>query len=395
MISVNEIENKYGTETALFILLIRVYFKTAQAIEVNTYISEKQIDWVLLRKMIRVHQLRPFIYNVISKHAIQVDDEFYKQLKNNATRIAAGNLVRLNELLRIHSLLNKNNIPNIPYKGVLLSDALFNDFISRETSDIDLMIEPENFEAVYELMLANGYVTEYYYNPEYKDVFLKSDCEILFVKQTGDTQVKVEIHWAVTHRMMDVDMPVSELFGKAESKDVLGNGIKILDKESLLLVLLVHHGVNDIWRILRHVLDIALYTRQFADDINWEAIRQQSQKYNISNTTQIGFSLCKEVCGINIPDGYGIHGKQLPKVLHNMLRFPPVKREKLAFENIRQQFSMRDSAIGKISLFRAYLSTSLSPNIRDVEQYRIHPKWSFLYVFLKPFRLLVSGIKRK
>lgn len=394
MIAISSIDKKYGHETGLFILLIRVFFNTAKPAEVNTYTSEKAIDWALLEKMIRVHQLHPFIYNIVSKHSIQVDSTFYERLKNNATRIAAGNLARFSELLRLHSLLNTNNIPNIPYKGVLLSEALFNDFISRETSDIDFMIKPGNFGQVYELMMQQGYKAQYYYDPAYEKLFLKSDCEMLFVKETGNTQLKVEMHWAVTHDMMAVNMPVEELFNKSVSKNTLGAAIQVMDVQSQLMVLLVHHGVNDIWRILRHIVDIALYVRQFSNEIDWEALNKQTRESGIYNTTQTGFFLCKEICGITIPQQLAVNEEQVHKVLHNMLRFPPVKREKLAFENIRQQFSMRDSLTGKIRLFMAYLSTSLSPNMRDVEQYKISPRWSFLYIVIKPFRLLL-GIKRK
>ncbi len=390
-----DIAEKYGAETALLILLGRLQYKTVTSAEVQHFINTQTINWSRFDKIIKVHQVRPMVYNMLSVYSIETDTDFYRNLQLTTTRIAAGNLLKLKELIRVHALLKHNNIRSIPYKGVILSKILYGDFISRETSDIDFIIHPEDFSKTRDVLLNDGYGSTYYYNPEYRELFLKSDNELLFAKKKSDKNYKVEIHWAVTHKMMDIPFPDREIFQDTAVENILDNEIEILSPQNRLIVLLIHHGVNDIWRTFRHSVDIATFIQKYASEIDWDETERQVKKYKIYNTTRLGLSLCRELYGISIPAQFGIRNKLLNNIGHNMLRFPPIKRKKLSAENILQQFRLRDSVSNKFKLLVAYISTALLPNIRDVEAWPIPAKWSFIYVFIKPFRLVLSPLQKR
>jgi len=395
MIEAKFIAEKYGAEMALLILLSRLQYKTATPAEVQSFIHTEAVNWELFQKIITVHQVRPFVYNILTANAIQTDAAFHHKLKLATTRIATGNLLKLKELVHIQQLLKNSGVESIPYKGVLLSKTLYNDYVSRETSDIDFIIHPKDFATAREVLVADGYDSTYYYNPEYRNLFLKSDNELLFDKSISEEKYKIEIHWAITHKMMAIPFRDEELFRNTQRENVFNNEIEVLSLSNSLLVLLIHHGVNDVWRTVRHTIDIATFIGKYYSEIDWKEIARLTKQYRIYKTTCLGLSLCKEIYGIEIPEEFMTNDGLLKKIVHNMLRFPPIKRKKLSIENIFQQFRLRDSMQDKVRLSGAYLSTALLPNIRDVEAWPIPAKLRFLYYFIKPFRLLLSPLQKQ
>lgn len=389
MINAELLAEKYGAEMALLVLLGRLQYNTISPVEVQSFINSKSLNWELFQKMITVHQVRPFVYNALTTYAIQTDTAFYNKLKLATTRIATGNLLKLKELVHVHQLLKKSGAECMPNKGVLLSKKLYGDYISRETSDIDFIIRPVDFVTAMNVLVADGYEYRCYYNPDYKYLFLKSDSELKFVKRISGEEYKIELHWAVTHKMMAIPFPAEELFHNTDKENVLNNEIETLSLSNTLLTLLIHHGVNDIWRTVRHSIDFASFISKYHADIDWGEMERLTRKYRIYKTTCLGLSMCREIYGIEIPGNFIIIGPLLKRVIHDMLRFPPIKRKKLSGENIFQQFRLRDSAVDKILLSGAYASTALLPNIRDVEAWPIPVKWGFAYYFIKPFRLLL------
>ena len=386
---------RYGAEIALLILLGRLRYRTATAGEVQSFINTRPINWELFTRIITVHQVRPFVYNIFAAHGIQTDTAFYNKLKLDTIRIASGNLLKLKELVRIHEALKKAGVKSMPYKGVVLSQLLYNDYISRETSDIDFIIQPQDFAIARDVLVQDGYNSTYYYNAEYRDLFLKSDNELLFAKTTSKEKYKIEIHWAITHKMMDIPFNDEEVFRGTTNEHLLNSDVEVLSVQNCLLALLIHHGVNDIWRTVRHSIDIATFIGKYYSDIDWKEVELLTKRYRIYKTTCLGLSLCKEIYGIEIPKEFTTNDGLLKKIVHNMLRFPPIKRKKLSTENILQQFRLRDSLQDKIRLAGAYLSTALLPNIRDVEAWPISAKWRFLYYFIKPFRLVLSPLQKR
>lgn len=394
MISARLIAEKYGGEMAALILLCRLQYNTITPVEVQTFINSQSLNWELFQKIITLHQVRPFVYNALTANAIQTDAAFYNKLRLTTTRIATGNLLKLKELVRIQQLLKKSGVESIPNKGVLLSKKLYDDYISRETSDIDFIINPGDFVTAISVLVADGYECVNYYNPEYMDLFLESDHEVKFVKSISGEEYKIEIHWAITHKMMAIPFRAEEVFHNTGRENVLNHEVEILSLSNTFLVLLIHHGVNDVWRTVRHSIDIASFIYKYYADIDWREMERLTRKYKIYKTTCLGLSMCREIYGVEIPGNFAANAPLLNHVIHNMLRFPPIKRKKLSTENILQQFRLRDSVPDKIRLSGAYAGTALLPNIRDVEAWPIPAKWGFAYYFIKPFRLALSYLQK-
>lgn len=387
MMSLEEIRRKYTPEMALTILIFRVYFKRLAGNEIGQYISLNKIDWSLFEQIIAGHQVRPVVYKVLSVNSSGIPAPVLAQLRQNCLKIASGNLRNVEELVRLHKLLKVHGIPNVPYKGVILSQFLFNDYISRETTDIDFMIDRKYFPQAHKLLIDDGYNPRFY-NPDFEQQFLNTSHEILYRKAGTSEQFKIELHWAATSKMMHIPLPNDYLFTSLQTIKLSGEDTDIFNLENHLLVLLVHHGVNDVWRSLRHCLDVAVFLEKFSSQIDWNRFQKATRKYKVHHTTQIGFLIARQLFGTEIPGIYNTDNRLPEGILNNILRFPALKKRKLNFENLSQQLFLRDSFTDKLALLGCYIAAGITPNVRDMEAYRLPKNRYLLYYFVKPYRLL-------
>ena len=387
-----EIQKHYSTEMALVILMSNVYFKRATANEVSNFIAENKVDWALFEQIIAAHQIRPFVFKVLSANIEGVDAGFLEQLRKKCFAIAGANLRHLEEMVRLHLLLTDNGILNIPYKGVLLSQFLFGDYISRETSDIDFLIDKKNFGRTHTLLLKEGYNPRFY-NPDFERQFLNTSHELLYRSQAAPGAIKIEIHWAATSNMMNIPLPTEYLFRDLQSIKLMGKDTVIFNAHNHLLVLLVHHGVNDVWRSLRHIIDIAVFLEKYSNLIDWAAFYKDTVRFRIYHTTVTGFQLAEQLFGTAIPPVFSTTTPLPDGIPDNLLRFPSLRKQKLNFENLSQQLYLRDSAGDKIALLSSYLYAGITTNVRDMEAYHVPKGWYGLYYFLKPFRMIFGRRK--
>jgi hypothetical protein len=394
VIATDDIKKRFSPEIALVILMCRLFFKNATANEIDRTVCESAIDWNLFYKLVRTHEIRPFIYKIIVDNSLRVDNEVVQRLRADSLSIATTNLERLNEMVRLSEIFFQKNIAIVPYKGVILSQHLFDDFITRETCDIDFLIKSEDFSVVREIFLTEGYRTDYYYDKEYEDIILNTGCEYQFYRSGLHGIIKIEIHWSIIHKMQDVPITNEYLFKDCKIEKILGHEITVLNQEAELLMLLIHHGVNDVWRSLRHLLDISVVLQDKSGNIDWQTIMQNTYQFKVGNVANIGLALSKELFGVIIPKVQYFDNKAVNTVIHNLLKYPLITKNKLKVANLRQQLMIRDSFIDKIHLCWKYMITGINPNIRDIEKKRLSRKWFFLHYFIKPFRVLKLSNKR-
>jgi hypothetical protein len=383
LITIDHIRQRYSPEMAFVILTCRVFFKTTAAGDIETYARAQSIDWSLLRRIIRVHQVRPVVFKVLSAYPGGIDAAFLNELRKDCLRIASGNLFKLEEVLKLHTALNETGVKNIPYKGVILSHFLFDDFITRETADIDFLIEQYQFSQAQNVLNKRGYASAYQYDSKFEKQMLRSDIEMLFSRQTDAGLLKVELHWLITHRMFDIPLPLSRLFSSTQPVRIANREVIIPCIHDHALALLIHHGVNDLWRSLRHVIDIAAVVSKYGNSIDWHKMALDCRRYNVKYTSEVGFRLCADLLGIGAPSSFVVQeGNQ--RVMDFLLRFPPASWKKLSKDNIKLQLSLRDSFWDKLRVSSSYLKTAFVPSIRDMEAVTLPRPLYFLYYFIKP-----------
>lgn len=385
IMSIRMLREGYTPEMALLILICRAYFNQGMTGDINDFLAQNKIDTGLFEQMIKSHQLRPFVYKVMAISGGSIADLFLPQLRNKCFKIATCNLRNVEELVRLHQMLKSNGIANVAYKGVILSKVLFDDYISRETSDIDYLLAKEDFAKAHELLINEGYKPRYY-NPDFEQQFLNTSHELLYRKNIQAGSIKIELHWAITSNMLQIPLQNEDLYAHMETIKLPGGAADTFNLQNHLLSILVHHGVNDIWRSLKHIIDIAVFVEKYRAEIDWVSLYATTRKYKIRHTAEIGFNMAHRLFGIEVPPPFARKMAIPDWVIDNLLRFPSIGKGKLNFDSLRQQLFLRDTRADKIRLLWSYLHAGITPNIRDMEYYQA-PKGGYaLYYFIKPFR---------
>jgi len=146
VLALDQITTLYGEPMALLIQCCRVHFKSDAIERLNKKIEklgDEKLAEVLKRVQLlsRLHRVRPVVYRVLLNTI--VPEEFKTLLKNELHSITLKNFELAKETERIVKRLEAANIVAIPYKGVAFSKQFYGDISMRESSDIDLVIDPD------------------------------------------------------------------------------------------------------------------------------------------------------------------------------------------------------------------------------------------------------------
>lgn len=386
---------EHSPESALLVLLLRVKYGSSAETEIDLFIKEHAVNYEKLFQLLKEHEVESILYNTpvydFSDAKVQLYD-----LKQRIEKRARINLLLFTELLQLNSLLQENGFNFIFYKGVLLSKLLFDDFTTRSTSDIDVLIRATEFPAIRRLLLQNGYEEVYFYPENYADYYIKISREFTFKRKLSDDLfISIEIQWAPLPAMYSIPYNNDYFFENITTIKLSGQDIPILKNEQLLLILLLHHGIADLWRNFKHVFDLAMFIKRYGKSLHWEEIFIQIEKWNMSKSAFVGLYLCKDLLGSDFPfevplNRYRSEGE---KVKSSLLSYPLLPKRKKNYSNVQRQLLMSDNVLERSKLLLGYVETFLYPSTTDLE-YLKFPKYLFpLYFITKHFRFILKNRK--
>src|SRR5471030_2638376 len=123
MLTIRDLKRDFSNEQILLVLFSRLYFSTGDRSDVQNFIRDQKINWDLLYKIARVHGIRSFIYAVITKFEISIDDALAIKLKKTQQATLFNNLNQLQAIGKLTSDFEKLGITIIPYKGVVFAHS--------------------------------------------------------------------------------------------------------------------------------------------------------------------------------------------------------------------------------------------------------------------------------
>jgi hypothetical protein len=114
MYSVEKLVQKADKETALMILLCRIYLQTATAEEVNAFLTDNIIDDERFYYIVKQNSLRPLISQVIKHNGINISPSIKERLFSASKSFVFTSLSHLNETARLVNLFIQNGVTVIP-----------------------------------------------------------------------------------------------------------------------------------------------------------------------------------------------------------------------------------------------------------------------------------------
>lgn len=179
--------------------------------------------------------------------------------------------------LKIQNILQNNDIKCIFFKGLFLSQKLYNDPLKRISADIDLYVHKKDYYAALKILLHSGFIL---INKKY----LKNNHHIAIT----DGEILIELHKNILNpfTMIDEKYIVSNI----DTIKIENNPFQTFDTTATLLHLIYHLymdtsltviGLYDILtkknipktkRFLYRAYEIALFSEKYYNQIKWEEI---------------------------------------------------------------------------------------------------------------------------
>ncbi len=233
-----------------------------------------------------------------------------------------NNAINMKEMIRILKILKQNKINAIPLKGAVASEIIFGDIGIYPSSDIDILIHPEDIQKAESLLFEAGYSKA----KGLSDTDLLSNHYHLIFQKEIHT---VELHWNLVKRYFHI----SPEFWWQDSWQIMHEDIEIsmLSHERYLMYAifrLFDHG----FRPLKFFVLISEIINKYKNNIDWQKLLWFAKQYRMERLILFTLRTINYIFDTDLPENImrrKILGYELIKrhVISNL--FSEIKRPHL------------------------------------------------------------------
>jgi hypothetical protein len=210
--------------------------------------------------------------------------------------------------------------------------------------------------------------------------------------------VFIELHWRLFREKIARHLSFAQMYTDRKNIKVYTDTLPTLSHE-MLLVYLCLHGSKHAWERLEWICDIDRLVRS-SDMIAWEKTLHLAKEMHAAIPLYLGLALSHDTLGTPLPADIIriIHTERIETLLGETYRmfyniFPNTEGYVKYRAVHSYQTHLLDTKIEKLKhLFATYIGISKN----DCQNFPLPPMLSFLYIFIKPFRLLgkyIQGIR--
>lgn len=354
----------------------------------SAHTRRQNLDWCTLVRLGRQHGILPFLHRYLATHSTSdVPSSVLERLSRYVRRNTQRNLGLAGELTTLVQLLQKGNVPVLPWKGPALSAYLYENLALRQSLDLDVLVSDRNVLRALELLGARGYRPDFAFTDRQMACHLRSNYAISLRRESGPV---VELHWKLVPPPVGRTLPFEAVWCRRGSFQLAGTSIPVPAPEDLLLALCLH-GTKHRWERLIWVYDVAqiLYRHPALD---WAAVLKRAHALQARRSVLLGLWLAHDIFTITLPPIVRDHltncveSRCLGTDIRNTLyrgRRPSQK----VWE--RYHFYLHIQPSRKLWA-HCVARTCFVPRVRDWSLFRLPDRLFMLYYVLRPLRLLVK-----
>jgi hypothetical protein len=295
-----------SNETKILILCSRIDIYEEIKEELKS-ILEKNIDWHKVLQFAIFHRVVGLLYKNLSqlhfnnKQIINTYQQYYQHSLERNTKIYEKLSIVLNEL-------KQKNIKIILRKGVVLAKLLYKDIGLRPMGDIDILVHPEDWLEIDNILKENGFVSRYDILKIQKLSNNRLFFHILYPYKTKDHIDNMDYSNLIA---IEPRLRIDEFdFYKTNIDKIWQNaidfscdGIKalMLSYEDMIMELcfnLSKHNFNK----LRRSCDINEFILRYKNVINWDVFIKKSYERRLHPLNYLGLKRVKKIFNTPIPE---------------------------------------------------------------------------------------------
>lgn len=385
-------------ETQLILDCSQTRLNSQQTARVSNVLSESP-DWDFVLNIAAKNGLLPIIcWNLLQKFSDLLDPEIKNLLSQTLQKQTKKNLFLTQQLIEIVKILEKVEIPILPFKGTTLAMQAYGNLALRDYCDLDILIQPKHFDEAVRVLSQNGFA------PIGKINRLKRN--ILFFNTRKDVGlvgkneiVRIELHWKLSGSHFAMPLEIDELWKRLETINLGGTELYALPFNDLFIYLCLH-GSRHAWEKLSWICDLhelILTTENSGKKINWIEVQKHAENYGCVKVLELGLFLVHEFYNLktNFSNFEQIQNNSAYEKIAEQVKRKAFSKNKTS-SNIDDWYlyhlSLKERKIDQLKLhlryFFWYLKIIFKPNSLDKSVFHL-PNFLYpIYYILRPIRLL-------
>jgi len=349
-------------------------------------------DWDAVIALAEGHRVSQMVYLSLAAAEWPLPLAVLQRLRSDFERNAAHNLSQAAELVALLQAFHQEEIPAIPFKGVVLAASAYGNLLVRHSGDLDILIRRNDIAKASMLLRNRGYDLMTRIRTDGQPIAAHT-YEYRFCRATDG--IVVELRWqfesAEARRFRD-KVGLDRVWPRRRTAMLAGVEVPNLSPEDALLIL-CDHGIKHTWSLMVWICDIGRILASFPD-LDWEATIHESRQLGLGRTLAIGVLLAHQMVDAPVP----------ATILHRFQSSPTARRFANHFERV---LFVAPGALPPSLLparlqfldFRDRIRLCLSPDFlrpNDLDRAAVHlPKWlDPLYYVVRPLRLLLDRSPR-
>ena len=385
-------------EANLLLWVARICSEDERASRIRGFL-EDGIEWDYLLQLSRHNRLQSLLYwHLKEADADAVPQQVMTQLHGYFHQATLRNMFLARELVELLALFKEEGIASLPYKGPLLTEALYGNLGLRQFWDLDILVHKEDVLHAKELLVERGYRAEQELAQTEELALLDADSEYNFNSEDG--RIHIEIHWRILPEPFANSFDARTIWERAVPVEQMNTETLTLPPEELFLILCMHGGNKHQWTRLKWICDIARFIDKYRD-IDWDRINGEAAKHGEATTIALGTHLAVALLGADLPNAVGedvLYDKKI-KALAALVRgrlfrqdygLPGFSEWRCYFHAGNGSAGESRQAAGGMNTLLLYLQAVMKPEFRDRYTLSLPPWLSFLSYFYRAWRMARS-----
>lgn len=342
-------------------------------------------DWEGFLRLTETHRMSAMAFRRLEGMTAAVPSAILQALAAEYERNLCQSMLSAAELLQVLDALGREQIPAMPFKGIVLAASAYREPGLRACGDLDLLIRHEDLERATAILLERGFRR---ITPAVDGVTVHE-----YTFQRAEDGAIIELRWTLDLIYARYKRDLGLEWVWADRRSVRLNGIDVPNPTpEKTLILLCMHASKHVWSRLSWVCDVAQLIAS-SPNLDWEAALSEARALGLWKPLALGILLAQRMAGArtNLPQQSSIQrdrsvAKLASHFERNLVRSPGAGPYGRIPYNIRL-LDYRDR-------IRVLFSPGfLRPNDRDRAAFPFAGPPA-LYYLLRPIRLMLDRSAR-
>jgi len=299
---------------------------------------------------------------------------------------ARRNFLITGELLQILELFRAHGIRAIPYKGPVLSAAVYGDISLRQFDDLDIIVPVDCAEVATGLLLSRGYRSSREMSRKELLDTIRTQKDLSVLRENDG--MNVELHWGITGERDPIQVRPDVLWQNLATFSICGRTVLTHVPEDLLIILCIHGGKHR-WERLGWLCDVAEIIRSH-ETLDWDRTLERASSLRSRRIVLLGVLLAADILGVGVPPKVqsAIHADHVVNRLFEQVKGWITSDTPVPLgESERFFMKLRERRADRLLIAAKQTKACFELTSRDKETFRVPKHFSWTLYFVRPFRL--------